>query len=396
MNKSCFPKWSLILTLFIIAGLMGCASRPTTLTSTQPEADPHNPYGPVTTGQIVEQQESRYRLEAQPVSHKTSKIRMRQGHPKKYTVKKGDTLWDISSVFLKDAWYWPEIWQKNPQLQNPHLIYPGDVLTLIMVNGQPRIVINESPLRQLKATPQIRRTALEASIPVIPGDAIRQFITKPRVVSKKELEESPYILGSDDGHLILSEGNRVYIRGELDKERVRYAVFRPNKELLDPDTGELLGFEAIYAGEVHIETYGDPAVATLTHTEREVLIGDRLLPIDKSRIQNLYQPHVPEDDITARVVSLFDALFGIAKYQVAVINQGSRDGLEVGHVLASYTKGQHVRDKYNSSGEEIDVTLPDERSGLMMVFRTFDQVSYALIMESTNVIRNGDVVRTPK
>ena len=323
---------------------------------------------------------------------------MKQNHPKKYTVKKGDTLWDISSVFLKDAWYWPEIWQKNPQLENPHLIYPGDVLTLIMVNGKPRIVINESPMRMIKASPKIRRSALEATIPVIPGDAIRQFVIKPRVVSKKELDDSPYILGSDDEHLILSKGNRVYVRGELDKERVRYTVFRPNKELHDPDSGELLGYEAVYAGEVHIEKYDDPAVGTLTFTEREVLIGDRLLPIDKGRIKNLYNPHLPEDEINARVVSLFDALFGVAKYQVVVLNKGSRDGIEVGHVLASYTKGKNVRDKYfnSGSGGTVNVDLPDEESGLMMVFRTFDQVSYALVMESTNVIHSGDNVRNPE
>ena len=321
---------------------------------------------------------------------------MKQNHPKKYIVKKGDTLWDISSVFLKDAWYWPEIWQKNPQLQNPHLIFPGDVLTLIMVNGQPKIVINESPMRQRKVSPQIRRSALEATIPVIPGDAIRQFVIKPRVITKKELDASPYIVGSADEHMVLSTGNRIYIRGELDKERVRYTVFRPNEELRDPDTDELLGYEAIYAGEAHIDKYGDPAVGTLTSTEREVLVGDRLLPIDKSSVLNLYQPHMPEDKINARIVSLFDALFGSAKYQVVILNKGARDGIEVGHILASYTKGLNIRDKYNEIGKTTMVVLPDEKSGLMMVFRTFDQVSYALIVESTNVIHSGDTVRTPE
>ena len=395
MNKSCCLKWSPILTLIFIAGLIGCStppSRPTTVASTKPAEQS----GPVTISQSSVPSQSRFQVEEQSNSQNAS-LRMKQNHPKKYTVKKGDTLWDISSVFLKDAWYWPEIWQKNPQLENPHLIYPGDVLTLIMVNGRPRIVINESPMRMIKASPKIRRSALEATIPVIPGDAIRQFTIKPRVVSKKELEDSPYILGSDDEHLVLSKGNRVYVRGELDKERVRYTVFRPNKELHDPDSGELLGYEAVYAGEVHIEKYDDPAVGTLTFTEREVLIGDRLLPIDKGRIKNLYNPHLPEDDINARVVSLFDALFGVAKYQVVVLNKGSRDGIEVGHVLASYTKGKNVRDKYfNSGGGTVNVDLPDEKSGLMMVFRTFDQVSYALVMESTNVIHSGDNVRNPE
>ena len=393
MKKSCCVKWSLIVTLLLLSGLIGCTtptSRPSTVTASTTEPD-----GPVTISQRAKQSKSRFTAEDESLSNRPAPIKMKKNHPKRYTVKKGDTLWDISSIFLKDPWFWPEIWQKNPQLENPHLIFPGDVLTLIMVNGQPKIVINESPMRNIKASPKIRRSALEASIPVIPGDAIRQFIVKPRVVSKEELDKAPYILSSSDEHLVLSKGNRVYIRGELDKERVRYTVFRPNKELFDPETGDLLGYEAVYAGEVHIETYGETAVGKLTFSEREVLIGDRLLPIDKSSSQNLYHPHVPEDDIKGRIVSLYDGLFGVAKFQVAVINRGSRDAMEVGHVLASYTKGVKVRDNYNPTGKT-QVELPDERSGLLMIFRTFDQVSYALVMESTNVIHPGDVVRTPE
>ena len=396
MKKSCCARWLPIVTLFVITGLIGCstpANRPVTSTNTASGAESD---GPVTLNKSsTTPTPSRFQTETTPVSNKSS-LRIKKNHPKQYTVKKGDTLWDISSVFLQDPWYWPEIWQKNPQLQNPHLIYPGDVLTMLMVNGKLRIMVNQSPMREIKASPQIRRQALDAEIPVIPGDAIRQFIIKPRVVTKAELDKAPYILSSSDEHLILSKGNRVYIRGELDKERVRYTVFRPNRELLDPITGELLGYEAVYAGEVHIEKYGDPAVGRLTFTEREVLLGDRLLPIDKSSVLNVYQPHVPNEEIEARVVSLFDALFGVAKYQVAVINQGSRDGIEVGHVLSSFTKGETVRDKYNIIGQISEVELPDSKSGTIMVFRTFDQVSYALVIESTNVIHSGDVVRTPE
>ena len=400
MKKSCCLRWSPILTLILITGLIGCSSsssRPNTVANTQPaESSESDSNGSGTISQSTAPTQSRFEVSEQAVTEAAPKIRMKQNHPKKYIVKKGDTLWDISSIFLKDAWYWPEIWQKNPQLQNPHLIFPGDVLTLIMVNGQPKILINESPVRQRKASPQIRRSALEANIPVIPGDAIRQFVIRPRVITKKELDASPYIVGSTDEHMILATGNRIYIRGELDKERVRYTVFRPNEELRDPDTDELLGYEAIYAGEAHIDKYGDPATGTLTSTEREVLVGDRLLPIDKSSVLNLYQPHIPEDKVNARIVSLFNALFGAAKYQVVILNKGARDGIEVGHILASYTKGLNIRDRYNETGKTTKVVLPDEKSGLMMVFRTFDQVSYALIVESTNVIRSGDTVRSPE
>jgi len=335
-------------------------------------------------------------------------IRVKPSHPVRYTVKKGDTLWDIASLFLQDPWYWPEIWQRNPQIANPHLIFPGDVLTLVFVNGQPQILVNQTTesaasvqsggesLPVKKISPSVYRNDIAASIPSIPSDAIRQFITRPRVVTKEELDNAPYILASDDEHLILGQGNHVYIRGELDKERVRFTVFRPGDKLIDPATGDLLGYEAIYAGEVHIKKYGDPATGILTFTEREVLIGDRLLPLDKSSNTSLYFPKVPDRQLRGQVVTLFDALFGIAKYQIAVINLGARDGLEVGHLLASYTKGDTVRDSYSPLDKGSKVKLPDERSGLMMVFRTFDNVSYALVMDSTNIIRRNDVVATPQ
>lgn len=350
---------------------------------------------------------------------KQTAIRLKKSHSLKYTVKKGDTLWDISSQFLRDPWYWPEIWHKNRQVQNPHLIYPGDELTLIYVNGRPQISVNETPpqevipqqvtppvirtsitsdrpaLRRVKLSPSIREHGIDADVFTIPGDAIRQLLTKPRVVTKEELEAAPYILASDDNHLIMAQDNIIYIRGEIDKDRVRFTVFRPGKELIDPETDEVFGFEAIYAGEARIKKYDDPAIAQLTSTTREIRIGDRLLPVDKGKIDNLYYPRPPELEVKGQIISLHDALFGVAKYQIAVINRGSRDGLEVGHLLETQTAGYDVEDNY-SLRQRGDIRIPDKRSGLMMVFRIFDKVSYGLIMESTNVISKRDVVVTPQ
>ncbi len=337
----------------------------------------------------------------------TKKIRVKENHPVQYVVKKGDTLWDIASLFLKDPWYWPEIWQRNPQIKNPHLIYPGDVLTLIYVNGQPQILVNqtttqsgtqavENNLPVVKLSPTVHRKPINASIPSIPGDAIRQFLTRPRVVTKEQMESAPYIIGSPGDHLILGHGNEVYIRGELDKERVRYTVFRTGDKLIDPKTGDLLGYEAIYAGEVRIKKYGDPATGVLTSTSREVLIGDRLLPLDKSIQTNLYFPKLPDREVHGQIISLFDALFGVAKYQIAIINLGARDGLEVGNLLATYTRGDTLRDDYDPTDKGRKVKMPDERSGLLMVFSVFDKVSYGLVMESTNVIHRLDVVTNPR
>ena len=389
-----------ILTLLLAAGLSACSSS-STKDEVYVEPEPQ-------TGTVVE---------AEPVeSAPPLATRVKVNHPRQYIVQKGDTLWDIASLFLKDPWFWPEIWYQNPQVANPHLIFPGDILTLIYVDGEPRIVAEKpgqpimlppgtgtapvvsdavGALPVVKLSPTIRSQSIEASIDTIPGDAIRQFLSKPRVISKDELKDAPYILGSDDEHLILGQGNSVYVRGEIDKERVRYTVVREGEKLVDPESKEVLGYEAIYAGEVLISTYGDPATGELTYTEREVLYGDRLLPTDKSKIDNIYFPRLPDRDINGQVIHLPDALFGIAKLQVAVVNKGSRDGLESGNLLAIYSKGMTVYDHYNR-GKKVNLDLPDLRSGVMMIFRTFDTVSYGLVLESTRVIHENDIVRTPR
>ena len=386
MNISKTPKSRVILPFFLLTGLVaiitGCSS-----SEPRPVVVEKEPI--ITTEEKAPEKE----------------IRVKAAHPRQYTVKKGDTLWGISSLFLQDPWYWPEIWQKNQQVTNPHLIFPGDVLTLVYVNGQPQILVNETKHKEIvessgdipvrKLSPSIRSSALEASIPSIPGDAIRQFLSKPRVVTKEQIETAPRIIGSQDNHLILGEGSRVYIRGELDKERVRFAVFRPGDALRDPANNELLGYEAKYTGDVHITTYGDPASGDLTFTEREVLIGDRLLPEDKSKLENLFFPHVPEDDIDAQIISLYDALFGVAQLQIVVINKGERDGMEVGHLLSAHSQGAVVRDRFDKRRSK-PVKLPNERSGLVMIFKTFDRVSYALTLESKRVIHNHDLLHTPK
>ena len=397
MNISNTPKSRNIVPFFLLSGLLTITTGLTTGCSSsepRPIAEPE-PSEPVTLER------------AEETKAPAKEIRVKAQHPRQYTVKKGDTLWGISSLFLQDPWYWPEIWQKNQQVANPHLIFPGDVLTLIYVNGQPQMRVNEAQHKQVqqasdssglpvrKLSPSIRTSELEASIPSIPGDAIRQFLTRPRVVTKEQLENAPYIVGSEDDHLVLAEGNRVYIRGEIDKERVRFSVFRPGKALHDPETDEILGYEAIHTGEVHVTSYGDPASGDLTFTGREVLIGDRLLAEDKSKLENLYFPHVPDSDVDAQIMELNEALTGVAQLQVVTINRGERDGMEVGHLLATYTNGSTVRDRHNKRSSK-PVKLPNERSGLVMVFKTFDRVSYAITLESRRVIHNYDFLHTPK
>jgi len=395
MNSSNTPKSRNIVPFFLLSGLLTITTGLMTgCSSSEPR--------PVAAAELDEPVVIVEEAEAPK-----KEIRVKAQHPRQYTVQKGDTLWGISSMFLEDPWYWPEIWQKNQQVQNPHLIFPGDVLTLVYVNGQPQMLLNETKHKEVqqaseegglpvkKLGPSIRTSSLEASIPSIPGDAIRQFLTKPRVVSKEQLDDAPYIVGSEFGNLILGSGDRVYIRGEIDKERVRFSVFRPGKALRDPETDDVLGYEAIYTGEVHVTAYDDPASGDLTFTEREILIGDRLLPEDRSKLENLFFPHVPDREVNAQIMELNEALTGVAQFQVVTINKGERDGMEVGHLLATFTNGDTVRDRHNKRSSK-PVKLPNERSGLVMIFKTFDQVSYAITLESKRVIRNYDYLHTPK
>ena len=386
--------------------------------SSSSQTAPQTQAEPIAATPAVEQQESVQATESAPVAAES--IQIRADYPQQYTVVKGDTLWGIASKFLKDPWYWPEIWYRNKQVENPHLIYPGDILTLIYVDGRPQIQVTsardgdevirrdtqartESGLKIVKLTPNIRRTSRESQIPTIPSDAINQFITKPKVVTKEEIEEAPYIVSSDEAHLILGENNRIYVRGELDKERVRYSIYRKGDEFKDPETKEILGYEIVYAGEARVDVYGDPATATITSSTREILVGDFLMSTDKSDYTPLFYPKAPSIEIDGHIISLFDAISGVASYQVVVLNRGSDQGLEIGHVLATYYKGAEARDKYlkrkklkRGEVRETTVDIPEERSGLMMVFRVFNRVSYALILESTRVIRKHDVFRRPR
>jgi len=395
MNNSNNPKPGIIVPFFMLLGLLAVTSVSVTgCSSSKPD--------PVS---IDEPEQKEDTTAAEKIAVPAKEIRVKASHPRQYTVKKGDTLWGISNLFLQDPWYWPEIWQKNTQIQNPHLIFPGDVLTLVYVGGQPQILVNEAQHKAVqqdsgelpvkKLSPSIRSKALQAGIPSIPGDAIRQFLSKPRVVTKEQLDNAPRIIGSDERHLILGHGDRVYIRGEIDKERVRFSVFKPGDELRDPVSNDLLGYEAKYSGDVHIITYGDPSSGDITYSAREILIGDRLLPEDKSKLENLFFPHLPDKDVNAQIISLYDALFGVAQYQIVVINKGERDGMEVGHLLATFTNGAVVRDHFDKRRSE-PVKLPNERSGLVMLFKTFDRVSYGLTLESKRVIHKDDFVHTPQ
>lgn len=314
---------------------------------------------------------------------------LRSDHPERYTVVKGDTLWDISARFLNNPWYWPEIWHVNPQVANPHLIYPGDRLALVYIDGKPRITKVASN-GVVKLSPQVRSEPIDTPIPAIPLDAISSFLTDTRIVSPEELEGAPYVLEGEDGRIITGAGDRVYARGDKPADKV--GIFRRTKEFRDPDTGEFLGLEArsIGAGNITAEN-GDVLTLRLTKSNQEIRIGDRLLTSVDRPIATSFVPSSPDETVEGEMIAVDGGVSQIGQYDVVAINRGERDGLEAGNVMAVLKSGNLVRDPV--TGETIE--LPSERAGLLMVFQAYEKMSYGLVLQATRPLSVGDKVTNP-
>jgi LysM repeat protein len=318
--------------------------------------------------------------------------------PQSYTVKPGDTLWDISSTFLRDPWYWPEIWQINPQVENPHLIYPGDVLALAYgADGSPQLTLERGGATRL--SPRVRSEPLENAIRAIPADLVAHFLSKPTVVEKDEVDDSPYVVSTREQHLAAAVGNVIYVRGDLEDGNSRYNVIHVGDELRDPDDNDVVGYSGIFTGEARLMEGGDPATLELTSSARETLDGDLLFPGNYDVTMD-YIPHAPAQKVEGRVISIINGIYMAGQYQVVVINRGTSHGIEPGHVLGIYVTGTEVTDPKSRGVSRVggfgtNVKLPDWRGGTFMVFKTYDRISYGLIMESTVPIRPLDTVKNP-
>jgi LysM repeat protein len=334
-------------------------------------------------------------------------VALNPDHPDRYTVVKGDTLWDISARFLRDPWKWPSIWNINPDIKNPHLIYPGDVILLKMVNGQPVLTLERGHQRTgktaegldvVKLSPRIRTLSLEEeAIPVIPNDAIKQFLKYPRIISKRELEDSGYIVAGEDDALINGSNDKVYARDLTPNEQNVYDVLRKGRTYTRGSGwgSEFLGYEMLRVADAKVVRYDDPSTLIITSANREVLTGDRLLPVTEEREMSMnYQPHAPDQPINGTIIGVLDGVSRIGQYHTVVIDIGKHDNIEPGHVLAIYQAGDTIRDTVTDSWNN-KVTLPDERAGMLMVVRAFDRVSYALVMEAYKDMKVNDSVTNP-
>lgn len=326
---------------------------------------------------------------SQAISAAAQSVPLAQNAPDEYVVQVGDTLWDIAATFLRDPWYWPEIWYVNPDIVNPHLIYPGDVLALVYVDGQPRVTTTRAS--SLRLSPEARVTPLTEAITSIPYESISAFLSSGSVLEKGEAENLPYLLDTRGDHLVAAAGNEIYVRG-LDGAQPgsRYSVVHVGDALINPDNDKLIGYHGHWVGEGTLRRSGDPATVALTETTQEAIKGDRLIPEEIDVPLNFF-PKAPSTQIDGRIILVVGGVTQIGQYQVVVLNRGATHGLSTGDVLTVWQAGEEVRDRF-AGGK---VTLPDEEAGTIMVFKVYDQIGYGLVMEATQAIHIHDAVRNP-
>jgi LysM domain len=315
--------------------------------------------------------------------------------PERYTVKKGDTLWDISERYTDDAWQWPNIWYQNPQINDPHLIFPGDIIGLMAVGGEMKVAVVERGMesRTVKMTPTARIEPIESAIPTIPMDAIMPFIVNNRIVQAGELEGAPYVLAAGGGRIMNGAGGVAYGRGDFSAGIANaYGIFRASKIYKDPITEEVLGLEAKEIGLANVmSNEKDIVKLDLVKTSQQVKEGDRLLTTENRQLVARFQPKAPDEYVDGFIISVPGGVTQIGQYSMIVINKGKRDGVSEGAILDIMKRGEIVRDRT----KEEKVRLPAEKAGQLMVFRSYEKLSYALVVKATRSLNVGDQVRSP-
>ena len=350
-------------------------------------------------------------------------VQIADNAPDRYVVQKGDTLWFISGKFLKEPWRWPEVWRMNKdQIRNPHLIYPGNVI--VLDRSGPRLALESGTT---KLSPRVRQESPQQAIPSIPARAIEPWLDRPLVIEDGGLDQAPRIVATPEGRYNLGSGSRAYVSGITAGPDQLWQIYRQGAPLIDPETKKILAYEAVYLGNARVVKSGEPATIHIIQAVQEIGVGDRLLPAGKPELLS-YVPHAPTSDVEARVVSIYgdrgdqgllvayspalavnrsgtdldgyDKRREAGPLEVVAINRGRRDGLEPGHVLALYSWDDYKLDRsvgpyYLGHRAPEDVRLPVERYGLLFVFRTFDQISYGLVMRAERPLRAGDIAAKP-
>lgn len=354
--------------------------------------------------------------------------------PERYTVVPGDTLWGISGRFLKDPWRWPELWKMNQeQVKNPHRIYPGDIIVLERSEGEARLRLLQSSSVTVKLAPKTRVELLkDAGVPAIPPSSIEPFLSRPLVVGQTELDTTPVITATQENRVAIGAGSVAYAEGLTQEKGRAWQIFRRGDALIDPENGSLLGYQANYLGEARVLKFDAQSTIEITKSVQEIYAGDRLLPAGRELPTFSYVPRAPQQSLRGRIVSTYGNLGETGPAGIVALSRGSRDGLEIGHVLALY-RSQSTTSRYavrssplygreGPSGSDAPRTyyetqitprdaplyppsqavtaadvsnLPDERYGLVMVFRTFDRASFGLVMQASHPVAINDIVTNP-
>lgn len=317
--------------------------------------------------------------------------------PDRHVVVRGDTLWGISGKFLKEPWRWPEVWNMNrEEIKNPHLIYPGQVVYLDRSGKTPRLRLGK-PVKSRSGTdklqPHVYSDPVQQAIPSIPPNQIEPFLSQPLVVEQGELDTVPRIVAGPEFRGMMGNGDQAFATAIPDASVVRWNVFRPGKPLIDPETGNTIGYEAFFLGNANLVQPGEPAALQITVAKEEIMRGDRLIPAPPVNIIS-YVPHRPDNQVAARVMTIYGGVSEGGRASIVSLNRGKNNGLEVGHVLALF------RNRISSSIDEntmrrVDTPIPEERYALVFVFRVFNGVSYALVLESSKPVTVGDYARNP-
>ena len=348
--------------------------------------------------------------------------------PDRYTVQRGDTLWGISGRYLNTPWQWPQLWDMNrAQVRNPHRIYPGDVLVLDRASGRLRV---ETPSASL--SPRVRTEDLADAVPTISPSAIEAFVSRPMVIGENELDGAPQIMATEESRVVVGAGNIAYVKGLTQDKGESWHIYRRGDRLRDPDSGATLGYLGLYLGEARVRQFGDISRIEIVKSVQEIYTGDRLVPITREAPVFAYAPRAPDGKVQGRVMSLNDNLYETGRYSVVSLSKGAKDGLETGHILALYRSPNAARYSLRTSAlfgrtgpsgsdarrpyveEPLNVResalffdkrtvindadlarLPDERYGLIMVFRTFERASFGLVMQASRPVAIDDIVTTP-
>lgn len=327
-------------------------------------------------------------------------IALKPDAPERYIVVKGDTLWDIAGRFIGSPWKWPEIWHLNDQISNPHLIYPGDIIGLINIDGQTKLTVTQrgNAARTVKLNPDVqlsptaRIEPIEAAIPAIPLSAIEGYFKNHEILNKKEFKKLPYVVASQDKRVVMGAGGNVYVRGSIEDASTIYGIYRRGQVFKDPETKEFLGVEATDVGLGRIISQQDEiSTIYIEKSSQQIQVGDVLLEASKHNTITSFVPQAPKQYLSGQLLAVDNGVAYIGQYNVVALNRGLRDGLEPGHVLMVKTRGAKVYDKIAKK----KIRLPPEQAATMMVFRVFDKMSYALIMSATKPVRVGDFFESP-